>query len=70
MKNHWLNRRFREGTQVRYKGFDMNLNGKIGKIKKMYGGWVDVEIGGRVISVEKDNLEIIPFGKSMTTMRN
>jgi len=67
MKNFWLNRRFREGTRVRYNGLDNKLSGKVGKIRKIYGGWVDVEfefegpIGAKkeIVSVERETLEII-----------
>jgi hypothetical protein len=72
MKNHWLNK-FRIGRQVRYKGVDRELAGKIGEIVGISPPthswttteWVDVLFEfhqykhTKVISVEKDNLEIV-----------
>lgn len=67
MKNHWLNK-FRTGRRVRYKGVDGNLSGKVGYVVRVHqGDWVDVQFEftmmhsnhTKIISVEKDNLEII-----------
>jgi translation initiation factor IF-1 len=63
MKNHWLNK-FRTGRLVRYKGVDADLSGKVGHVVRLYqGDWVDVQFEfdqhTKIISVEKDNLEII-----------
>lgn len=66
MKNFWLER-FRIGKQVRYKGADKELDGKIGNIVDINGEWIDVQFEftqykiaqTRVIAVEKDNLEVV-----------
>lgn len=70
MKNFWLDR-FRIGKTVRYKGADMELSGKIGTIVSVsslnHSWWIEVKFEfttshsayTRVISVEKDNLEIV-----------
>ncbi len=67
MKNFWLNK-FRTGKRVRYNGADSNLNGKVGYVVRVFqGDWVDVQFEfttshssyTKVISVEKDNLEIV-----------
>jgi hypothetical protein len=68
MKNFWLNK-FRTGKRVRYKGADGNLKDKVGYVVRVYqqGDWVDVQFEfttshsayTKVISVEKDNLEIV-----------
>jgi hypothetical protein len=67
MKNYWLRKTLRTGKQVKYKGLDKDLNGKIGKILAVWGEWIDVEfeimmykmVQKRVVSVERDSLEIV-----------
>jgi hypothetical protein len=66
MVNYWLSRRYKVGRRVRYKGPDINLDGKIGKIIGVHDEWFEVEfeivtfmtVQTRAFSVDKNNLEL------------